>query len=127
MVGLIAAVLLLAGCEPVVLVAGVSSISVSISFSEEHETNFSAKLTPKRVRLRPGEEVTLELELQQSAERPRAFALTARVDPSGGIAIILPTDVTAPRGKTRVPVRVVALPSVIPGRYDIEIRIRAPD
>jgi uncharacterized membrane protein len=126
-VGLLAAALWLVACEPAVLVASATSISFSIALSEDQSAHLNAKLTPTRVTLRPGEEVSLELELHNTDQSARVFLLAAQVDPPHGVVVTLPAGVTVPKGKMQVRVRVGALPSVIPGRYEIEIRIRSPD
>jgi hypothetical protein len=125
--GLLAAALWLAACEPAALAATAVSISLSVSISKEHTADPSAKLVPQRVRLRPGEEVVLQLELHNNTKQSRAFTLAAKADgPSDGLTITHRADVIVPRGKTSVPIRVAALPGIVPGRYEIEIRIGSP-
>ena len=126
-VGVLTAALWLAGCEPVALAQAAVSITLTLAVSREQAASLSASLTPSQAKLRPGEATTLQLEVRNNSQTPRALTLEPQVDPADGVTVTLPTEIVARQGVTRVAVRVVALPNVIPGRYDIEIRIRSPD
>jgi uncharacterized membrane protein len=116
----------LAACAPASLAATSISIALSLSLSRETAVRVDASLVPAGAHLRPGEEVTLQLEVKnkESNTLPLSFVASVR-GPSNELAIQVQSSVNAPRGTTRVPVKVIARPGIVPGRYDVDIAVQA--
>jgi hypothetical protein len=125
-VGPLALSVCLVACNDVTLSATTVSVAITLSVSREDQARLDARLTPQRAQLRPGEEVTLQLEIRSKERGALALQLLPEVTgPSTQIAVQAPAIVTATRGITNVPVRVRATQSIVPGRYELRIALHA--